>query len=677
MKKYLVLILFSLLMISCKHTSHRLISEAYIQETLAVCTKQSELPDILIEKGLRQCAGLWTSKDGSPEAFLAFCQEFLCTDAEQKSLLFERIALHFETLLGHQNRVNLELLRPLHETGYTNLPIDQLFGAYDNAAHFDEDMFSSKIAFVVALNFPHFDLNEKTMLADTWTSEEWGYARLGDFFTERIPASAKQELTLAATQAEHYISNYNIYMGNLLHQGETLFPEDMTLISHWGLRDEIKSNYADQEQGLLKQEIIYKVMTRIIDQEIPASIINNPDLQWDPITNQVFQHSQEIAFNPEPDTRYRHFLNIFKAAKALNEESEQYPSYRARNFDDELEIAEEDVEALFVEVLSSDLVTEIGRLIAQRLGRDLRPYDIWYDGFKSRSRIDPAMLDRLVLDKYPSLQAFEQDLPNILVKMGFDKDKAQAICAAVEVNPSVGSGHAWPATMKNDKIHLRARFRENGVDYKAYNIATHEFGHNVEEYISLYDVPNYFLSSVPNNAFTEALAFIFQEQDLYFLGLAQDDPQASCLNTLDLFWSSYEIMGVALVEMKIWRWMYDNPKATAADLKENLIRIAREVWNQYYAPVFGIQDQSILAIYSHMIEIPLYLPAYPLGHLIHYQLNEHFEGKERGAEIQRIFAQGKLIPQYWMKKAVGSELSAQALLRAGAQALNELTPPIQ
>ncbi len=672
MKPYFLLFSVILLMISCKNTADTNVPESAIQHTLKACTEQSELPDALIEKGIRQCAGLWTSKDGSPEEFVAFCQDFLCTDEEQKSLLFERMASHFETLLGHQNRVRVELLRPLHETGYQNLPVDQLFGAYDNAAHFEEDMYSSKIAFVTALNFPYFSLDEKTALAEKWTSEEWGYARLGDFFIERIPASVKQEMTLAATKAEDYISNYNIHMGRLLDQGKKLFPDNMVLITHWGLRDELKSNYADKEQGLQKQEIIYKVMQHIIEQSIPLQVIDNPNYDWDPISNKVYRGGKEIAFETEPNTRYQHFLNLFKAYKAQDKYNEQYPTYIARNFEAELEIAEKEVEALFVEVLSSKQAAEIGQLIEQRLGRQLRPYDIWYDGFKSRSSIDPAALDKMVLDKYPSLQAFQKDLPAILAKMGFSEQKANEICAQVEVNPSVGSGHAWPAAMKNDKIHLRARFRENGVDYKAYNIATHEFGHNVEEYISLYDVPNYFLSSVPNNAFTEALAFVFQERDLDLLGLKQQDPLAGCQNTLDLFWSSYEIMGVALVDMKVWRWMYENPTTDAAQLKENVIRIAREVWNDYYAPVFGIEDQNILAVYSHMIEIPLYLPAYPLGHLIHYQLNEYFEGKDMGAEIQRIFAQGRLIPQCWMQKAVGQKLSAEPLLRATNKALEEM-----
>ena len=43
----------------------------------------------------------------------------------------------------------------------------------------------------------------------------------------------------------------------------------MVLLSHWNLRDELKADYADKENGQEKQEMIYKVMERIIRQEIP------------------------------------------------------------------------------------------------------------------------------------------------------------------------------------------------------------------------------------------------------------------------------------------------------------------------------------------------------------------------------------------------------------------------
>jgi oligoendopeptidase F len=222
--------------------------------------------------------------------------------------------------------------------------------------------------------------------------------------------------------------------------------------------------------------------------------------------------------------------------------------------------------------------------------------------------------------------------------------------------------------MKSDNALLRTRIGDKGMDYKGYNIGVHEFGHNVEQTISLHLVPNYFLNGVPNTAFTEALAFVFQQQDLALLGMGDANEKAHYLNTLDIFWGCYEIMGVSLVDMKVWQWMYEHSDATAAELKNQVIDIAKEVWNTYYAPVFGSKDEPILAVYSHMIVAPLYLSAYPLGHLIDFQLEEYFKGKNRGNEIERIYSMGRLIPQYWMQKAVGNTLSVDALLKATSEA---------
>ena len=74
------------------------------------------------------------------------------------------------------------------------------------------------------------------------------------------------------------------------------------------------------------------------------------------------------------------------------------------------------------------------------------------------------------------------------------------------------------------------------MDYKGYNIAVHEFGHNVEQTTSLYDVDYYLLNGVPNTAFTEALAFIFQSRDLYLLGIEGAQHNQEQLNTLDTGW---------------------------------------------------------------------------------------------------------------------------------------------
>ena len=74
--------------------------------------------------------------------------------------------------------------------------------------------------------------------------------------------------------------------------------------------------------------------------------------------------------------------------------------------------------------------------------------------------------------------------------------------------------------MRSAKTHLRTRVGANGMDYKGYNIAVHEMGHNVEQTFSLNNIDYYTLHGVPNTAFTEALAFVFQGHDLELLGLA-------------------------------------------------------------------------------------------------------------------------------------------------------------
>ena len=144
------------------------------------------------------------------------------------------------------------------------------------------------------------------------------------------------------------------------------------------------------------------------------------------------------------------------------------------------------------------------------------------------------------------------------------------------------------------------------------------------------------------------------------------------LLALESLWSNYEIMGVSLVDMRVWKWLYENPSATVAQLKEAVLRIAIEVWNSYYAPVFGVKDSPILAIYSHMIDNPLYLSAYPVGHLIQFQVEQYIEGKKLPDEVYRMYTLGLLAPEVWMKQAVGQGISIEPVLAAARKAIGKL-----
>lgn len=677
MKKNLSFILFICLSMCCVKASSAETSSYPTANIISAIKAKSMMSQFLIERGVNQVAALWTKEDGSQAEFERFCYDNFCMTLAEKTTLFNRICDNFEQIYGHNNRIAIELQRPEQVVGYASTSVDQLFSAYNGLAHFQEDMFASKLAFVVILNFPHFTLKEKQSNGANWSDLEWGFVRLGDVFTSRIPASVELNLSNVTAAANNYIDNFNVDMQQVgSHYNEFFWNSSLPLITHWGLRDELKSAYADKENGLKKQVVVYDVMKRIIQNEIPNAVVQHDmSYHWYPSTNQIMMNGIEIMSEGlDKRSRYQHLLDFFHAEKAADEYCQGGSTFIDRKFEDEYEISVADAEALFKQLLTSPQVNQVATLISKRLGRKLQPFDIWYDGFKQRSNVDQNALDALVKQKYPTKDAFASDLPNILIKLGFTKEMAQFICNHVSVDASVGAGHAWESKMKSDNSMLRTRIGNDGMDYKGYNIGVHEFGHNVEQTISLHYVPNYFMSGVPNTAFTEALAFVFQGKDLQLLGIdTTDKTVAEDLNTLDLFWGCYEIMGISLVDIRVWKWMYENPSADANQLKEAVLRIAKEVWNQYYAPVFKTKDEPILAIYSHMIIDPLYLSAYPIGHLIDFQLESYLADKNMGEEVTRIFKQGRLTPGLWMERAVGQGLSANPLLERTSKAVSNLS----
>lgn len=619
----------------------------------------------LLEKGVKHAASLWREGDGTPADFSEFVKENYISDPANRKIIFNKITRYIESLNGNYNEITLDMRKTLDEAIGEIDDIDRMFGNYSVGSHMQSDFYSNKIAFAIALNFPYFTLSEKEELGPKWSRDEWAMARLGDLFIARVPAELEQAVTEATGNSEMYIAEYNIHMGHLrTDDGRQIFPDNMVLLSHWNLRDELKADYADKENGHEKQEMIYKVMERIITQEIPGVFVNSSDYEWAPYSNKVTKGDASIQASAEPDTRYSHIIKNFRTRKEIDAYNPEMNTFILRKFSLEMEIAQNEVEALFDSFLSSPQLVSLGSLIKERLGRYLQPYDIWYDGFKTRSSIPESLLTSKTSGIYPDPAAFHAGMPLMLKKMGWSPERAVYLAEKIIVDPARGSGHAWGAAMKGSLSHLRTRISDEGMDYKGYNIAVHEFGHNVEQTISLYDVDNYMMSGVPNTAFTEANAFIFQSRDLFLLGIKDNDPDKEKMETLDAAWSLMEIMGVGMVDMKVWKWLYGNPDATPAQLKENTIAISVDVWNKYFAPVLGVKDSPILAIYSHMIDAPLYLANYSYGHVIQFQIEEYLKGKDLSDEIDRINSQGRLTPQQWMMGAVGAKISTQPILNA-------------
>lgn len=631
-----------------------------------------------ISRGVRQVAARWWAEDGDEAAFSTFCREQLITDPAELAATFARLETAFEQIYGHLYEVRRDLRRVFDLDLGPIGKADELLGQLDLSAHATDDLFKTKVAFLVLLNFPLDSLDVRLAQGPLWDRNAWAISRLVETFEQRVAPAAIQEVSRAYSNADSYISATNLRLDRLVDgAGAKLFPEGLRLISHWGLRDELASHYQEDADGraLDRQQMIYRVMQRIIRQEIPAAVIDNGDLLWNPETNEVRPVDARKPADPaklqvrEADVRYAKLLEVFHAERGIDPYTPSIPTLIDRQFKANRQVPEAEVEALLISVLESAEVGGVAKLIRQNLGRPLAPFDIWYAGFKPRSGHTEADLDKIVDAKYPNVEAFQSGLPALLGQLGFAPDKAKFLSDRIVVDPARGAGHAMPAVRREDKVHLRTRVPAGGMDYKGYNIAIHELGHNVEQVFSLHGIDHWTLAGVPNNAFTEALAFVFQHRDLELLGLGLQDEEARRAEALATLWTTYEISGVSLVDMRVWRWMYAHPNATPAEVREATVNIAREVWNRWYAPHFGVQDSEILGIYSHMIAFGLYLPDYALGHLIAFQVAEQFQKGDFGTEFERVAKQGRLTPDAWMRGAVGAPLSAQPLLTAARAAL--------
>jgi hypothetical protein len=647
--------------------------------------KYGEAQRARLQRGMKQVAQFWRADDGDHAAFEELVRTHFAGDQVTLDALFNRMQFVLESINGHMTEISRDLQWQSDLDLGTVYPFDEIMAGYAAGAHITDDFFKNKLAFVVLLNFPITTLEQRLTEGEKWSRRQWAEAALGLYFSKRVPSEVNLAVGKASAEASQYVATYNIWMHHLLDEkGKRLFPAKMRLLEHWNLRDEIKANYSvDAKTGLPKQRMIQRVMERIVDQSIPDVVVDNPNVDWNPYTNEVkaaaVDDAEEGEGRPapakitntrEPDTRYAKVLATFHASRLVDPYSPTAPTHIERSFEEGRQMLESRVEAMLKDVVTSPHVPRVAKLIEKRLGRKLEPFDIWYAGFRSSGAYSEAQLDEMTRKRYPTAAAYKQDMANLLVKLGFTKERAEYLAANIEVDPARGSGHALGSGRRGDNPRLRTRVGKEGMDYKGFNIAVHEMGHNVEQVFSLKNIDYYTLSGVPNTAFTEALAFVFQAKDLELLGLTKPTAESRALQTLNDFWGTYEIAGVALVDMGVWHWMYEHPDATPEQLKTATVQISKDIWNRYYAPVFGRKDVVLLGVYAHMVNNFLYLPNYPIGHLIAFQIEEQMEKAGNvGAEFERMSRYGSLPPDQWMKNATGAPVGAAALLHATEKAL--------
>gem|GEM_PF-5193250 len=301
-------------------------------------------------------------------------------------------------------------------------------------------------------------------------------------------------------------------------------------------------------------------------------------------------------------------------------------------------------------------------MVREQLGRPLEAHDIYYQNLAPEASSEE--LDRRVRERFGTIVGLKQKLPEVLLELGYTPDDANFLADNIRVEICKGAGHAVPPGRPEYSSWMRTSSLADELGWDGFDTAMHELGHNIEQVVSCHFAPRPILRGVPNTACTEAFAFLYQSQARRVLGLPDmDDPH---LATVQRLIEACEIAGPALLEIRVWRWLYEHPETDAATLHEEVLRLAGALWSEFYEPYFGPDRYRLLAAYQHMIAYPLYLADYALGYMINHQITAHMAGKDLASETKRICAIGRVTPDLWMRRAVGSPISAEALLDAVA-----------
>jgi hypothetical protein len=618
------------------------------------------------EAGVKRVANRWQDCDGDGEQFKAFCIEQFVAEESDRSRLLGRYEIALGSIGGHLYEIRRHLRRWTDLRGDEMPQVDNLMAMFDPCPDLSDQFYKQKIAFIALLNFDRPDLATMLEQGDTWSNDKWAEVRAGWAFGPRIPAEINDRARKLKHDADMFVSEFHVPVGAMIDdEGKSWFEKNRKLIAHWLIREEIKAGYTE-ENGINKQRALSWVMGRHVDGTLPKSIMDSScEGKWDPRKNTIDGIEQTELLGP---IRYEQLLSQRSVANDYDAYYEEYPTAIARKFDLEREIPEETVEALMIQLLEAPVRKEVADLLSKQLGRPLEAFDIYLEDISESG--SAAELDEKVTAMFKDELVFQEKLPEVLRGLGYSDEDANFLGTRVSVEIARGAGHAMRPGIPEYHAWLRTNRLDDRLGWDGFDTAMHELGHNLEQLISTHFVPRPLLRNVPNTACTEAFAFLYQNKAKEVIGIQEENEEkAFAIASVEGLLAACQIAGPSLVELYTWRWLYKNPETTPEKLRDQMLLIADDVWDKYFKDQFGEDPYHILGAYQHMIGYPLYLADYTIGHVISHQIKSHMRGKDLAAETKRICSIGRLTPDLWMKRAVGSGISAKQLIDDAALGL--------
>lgn len=646
-------------------------SELPIDATIAALVERHGQQEAeRIRAGVSRVAQRWRASDGSGEEFLNFCRDFYMSKPADRKRLLARLETVITTTRGHMREISREAGQWAELAGDRIAGVDELLAAFDPAPDLAEQLYAQRVAFLLLLNFETPTLETMQREGAGWSMDQWVAARLTRGLPPRIPGEVQTAAGRKYNAAKQWIYSMHPHVGSMVDaDGRRLYDPGTTLLPHWKLRDEAILAYGTPD-ALARQRALMWCMRRSIDGTLPKVLLErDPDEPWDPQAN-------TIGGQPVAETiglvRYEHWLELFHAEQLRDPYYPEYPTALARSWELDREIPPERAEQVLVDLLRAPVRKRLYAFLRDRLGRPLEPHDVYFSRPFKRAPVEE--LDAAVARRFQGIDDFARQLPTILCEIGFPGAEADWLAARIRVERSRDAGHCSPPGLPEYGPWLTTSLNRGRFDFAAYGTATHELGHAVESAVSVSRAPRPALRGVPGSCAVESVANIFCDTrfKLVDVRLSTEDIAPLDQMTVESMLASCQMAGPALLELRTWQWLYEHPDTSAAQLRDAVLRIASDIWGEFFEPYFGPDPYYLPAAYQHMIGYPLYLANYVLSDLALQQMRAYVRGKDVASELMRMYTIGRLTPDIWMERAVGAPLSAEPLLQDAVRVLRRL-----
>ena len=623
-----------------------------------------------IRAGVERVARRWTASDGTGDEFARFCRELYVANPAERKRLLARLETVLTATHGHLYEISRTAGQWTEFAGDQLPGVDELLAAFDPAPDLAQQLYSQRIAFLVLLHFEPPTLEAMQRDGRGWSTDQWVAARLTRGLPPRIPGDVQTAVRRTHIAAKNWIYSLHFKVGALVDaEGKRLYDAGTTLLPHWKVRDESIQAYGTQD-ALARQRALMWCMRRCIDGTLPKVLLErDPDGPWDPQANTIGGEQVRETLGL---IRYEHWLELFHAEQLLDPYYPEHPTALARSWKLDREIPPQRAEQILVDLLAAPVRARLYAFLRDRVGRPLEPHDVYLSTPFERAPAEE--LDAAVARRFKGLDEFERQLPTILREVGFGDADADWLAARIRVERSRDAGHSTPPGLPEYGPWLTTSLQRGRFNFAAYGTATHELGHAVEQAFSIARPPRPALKGVPGSCAVEAVANVFCDARFRLVGakLSTEDIEPLDQMTIESMLAGCQMAGPALLELRAWQWLYDHPDATAEQLRDAVLRIAADIWSEFFRPYFGPDPYYLPAAYQHMIGYPLYLANYVLSDIALQQMRAYVLGKDVASELKRWYAIGRLTPDVWMERAVGAPLSVEPFLRKTGQVLAQL-----